>query len=222
MQRSPSFQPYAALMLAPPSSSSSEVTNTYIMIEIDQARFKPLIIWLKPQICSNDFRQKMAYASIVVTPSILFPSSQWRVIDDKSTKKTQSKSPPIGKWQCSTTIGAMQPKGSRYPLLMRSYHSSTSLGGFPFNVSLCFWATSINSLLLLHFKATTCFIDTTYECYHQVHITTTKATTSLVLQKYIPTKRNFLYLIASPLPHPNIQSSSHSYDWETKSNNGLV
>ena len=43
------------------------------------------------------FDKKMAYASIVVTPSILFSSSQRRVIDDNSTKQTNVELLLIGK-----------------------------------------------------------------------------------------------------------------------------
>ena len=113
-----------------------------------------------------DIDMKMTFASIDCNDLIC--QCPTKGLNKKLTKQNNSELLSIGKQQCLTIVVPTQLEDSWYPHLLCSYHSSTFPKGFSFKVSLCFKFILINSLALLDYGETTCFIDTTFARKHKM------------------------------------------------------
>ena len=184
----------------------------------------------------------MDSVSIVATPAMSSATARARPSTPIPSCTSCGGSSTIGKRPSPAAVGAMPLDASRYSPSPCSYKSVPPLGGFSLQVSLCFGSTSIHSHALLDSGASTCFIDKSFVCAHNIPTVrtsqpisveaidgrvlssgaVTEATIPLVLQIGAHQEELTFYLIATPR-HPIVlglswlETHNPTVDWCNRS-----
>ena len=140
-------------LLSPSDTHTMMEVDFHTPMEIDHARFQPLTE------AQHQHRQGNGLCLYCGNPAT-----------STATARCGPSAPISSCMSCggSSVVGAMSSNASRYSPSPCSYKSVQPLGGFSLQVILCFRSTSIHSHALLDSRASTCFINKSFFCAHNI------------------------------------------------------